>query len=161
MKEHKNILVAGILLVVIIIGMFVFAYLKRIEIEKGNDVVTPIVEDTSSVYGGITRIDAKHFYTAPTHTIAGEILMPTPCDLLNWETRILESAPEQVIVDFKVVNHAEVCTQVVTPQRFKVSFEAMENATIRATLQGREIEVNLIPAGQGESPDDFELFIKG
>ncbi len=161
MKEHKNILVAGVLLIVIIIGMFVFAYLKKVEIEKGSEMVAPVSEDTDGAFGGITRIDGKHFYIAPTHTIVGEILMPTPCDLLNWDTRILESAPEQVIIDFKVINHAEVCAQVVTPQRFKVSFEAMENATIRATLQGKAIEVNLVPASSDESPDDFELFIKG
>jgi len=159
--EHKNIVVAGILLVVIILGMFVFAYLKKTEIQNGAPVTPVSVVDTQSPYGSITRIDAKHFFVSPTHTIVGEILMPTPCDLLNWDTRIMESAPEQVVVDFKVVNHSETCAQTMTPQRFKVSFDAGESATIRATLQGREIEVNLVPAGANESPDDFELFIKG
>ncbi len=159
--EHKNIIAAGLVLVLIIVGMFVFAYLKKAEIQKGEDAPKTVTEDINAPYGNITRVDAKHFYVAPTHTIVGEILMPTPCDLLNWETRILESAPEQVIVDFNVVNHAETCAETVTPQRFKVSFDAPENAKIRATLQGREIEVNLVPAGANESPEDFELFIKG
>ena len=74
---------------------------------------------------------------------------------------IAESFPEQVTVDFKVINNAEACTQVITPQRFKVEFDASENASMRARLNGRNIELNLIPAAEGETPDEFEIFIKG
>ena len=158
--EHKGIVAASIVLVFIILGMFCFAYLKTNEIQEGPQE-TPVVEDTTSPYGYITRIDAKHFFVDGTHTIAGQINMPTPCDLLNWNTRVMEMAPEQVVVDFTVVNHAESCTQVITPQRFKVSFQASENASITATLMDRKVELNIVPAGEGETPDDFELFIKG
>ena len=159
--EQKHIKVAGILLVVIIIGMFVFAYLKKNELAESEPVEPVVTTDTEDSYAGIDRIDAKHFYVNGTHTLAGEILMPTPCDLLNWTTRVAESMPEQVTVDFDVVNNAETCAQVVTPQRFKVSFEASEGASINATLEGRHVELNLLPPLPGETPDDFELFIKG
>ena len=158
--EHKGIVAGVVVLILIIAGMFIFAYIKKSEIEKGPQV-TPRTEDTASPYSGITRVDAKHFFVNGTHTVAGEIPMPTPCDLLDWDARVAESMPEQVTIDFDVVNHAETCSQVVTQQRFKVTFNASENAVIRATLEGRSIELNLIPALPGETPEDFELFIKG
>ena len=159
--EQKHIVVSVIALVLIIAGMFIFAYLKKNELSQPQVPEVTTTQDGDSPYADITRIDAKHFYIPPTHTIAGEMIMPTPCDLLNWTTRTVAGTPEQVVVDFTVVNHAESCVQVATPQRFKVSFDASENAVIRATLQGRELQVNLVPALPGETPDDFELFIKG
>ena len=158
--ENKNIIIAGIILVMIIIGMFVFTYLKKSEMNQAEN--TPITKtDTNVPYGDITRIDAKHFFQNGTHTIVGEMQMPTPCDLLNWSTRILEGKPQLAIVDFTVVNHTDSCALVVTTQRFKVSFDAEEHADIQATLEQRKIDVNLIPAKDGETPDDYELFLKG
>lgn len=87
--------------------------------------------------------------------------MPTPCDLLESSSRVMESYPEQVAIDFNVINTADVCAQVVTEQRFMTSFTASEAATIRAMFMGRAIELNLIPAAEGETPEDFELYIKG
>lgn len=159
--EHKHIAASVAVLALVVVGMFTFAYLKRAEIRDAEAPAPMPTVESDSPYAGITRIDAKHFFDGKTHTIVGEIPMPTPCDLLNWSTRIQESMPETVIVDFDVVNESEMCTQVVTPQRFKVSFDASEGAVIKAMLEGRAIEVNPIPALQGESPDDFEIFIKG
>ena len=65
------------------------------------------------------------------------------------------------MVDFDVINNADMCAQVITDQRFSVSFDASEEARISAKLEGRQVELNLIPAAEGETPDDFELFIKG
>jgi len=159
--EHKKIIIAGALFFVIVAGMFVYTAMKKNELNKPAPSVATTTDTVSTPYSSITRIDAKHFFIDGTHTVAGEILMPTPCDLLNWDTRILNFKPEEAMIDFTVVNHADSCEQVVTPQRFKVSFSADENVIIKATLQGRPIEMNLIPALTGESPDDFELFIKG
>jgi hypothetical protein len=160
--DQKHIVASSIVLVLIIAGMFVYAYLKRTEIEQSGQPTTTVQEDPDSPYGNIVRIDAKHFYIDGTHTIAGEVLMPTPCDLLNWTSRSMKTAPEQVTVDFTVVNHASsTCAQVVTPQKFKVSFAAGKDAVIKATLQGRPIELNLVPAADGETPDNFEIFNKG
>jgi hypothetical protein len=158
--ENKKIMAAVGVLVLIVAGMFIFAYLKKNELEQVVPTPAPQTE-TPSPYDSITRVDAKHFFIAPTHTVAGEMLMPTQCDLLEWSTRIQESMPETVIIDFTVINNSETCAQVVTPQRFKVSFDASKEATIKATLNGRDIELNLVPAGPNEKPEDFELFIKG
>ncbi len=158
--QNKSAIAAVVVFGLIIVGMFVFAYLKKAELTEV--VVTPPVENTvPGPYDTITHIDAKHFFIDGVHTLAGEILMPTPCDLLNWDSLVAESMPEQVTVQFDVINTADMCAQAVTPQRFKVTFTASENASIRAMFEGRDIELNLIPPGEGETPEDFELFIKG
>jgi hypothetical protein len=139
--------------------MFIFAYLKRGE---QVDVVVPVTPTEDAVpYPGITRIDAKHFFVDGVHTFVGELEMPTPCDLLEVESTVMESYPEQVRLDFTVINNAEACAQVITPARFSVTATATEGATISATFMGRDIPLNLIPALPGETPEDFEVFIKG
>lgn len=158
--NHKSTIFAGVVLSIIIIGMFVFAYIKKQEI--ASDVQPPVVSvEEQDPYRNITRIDAKHFYVDTTHTLVGEIVMPTQCDLLNWDTKVQESMPETAIIDFDVVNNTKGCAEVATPQRFKVTFDASVGASIRARFMGRDVELNLIPAGEGETPDSFELFIKG
>ena len=158
--NHKSTIFAGVVLSIIIIGMFVFAYIKKQEI--ASDVQPPVVSvEEQDPYRNITRIDAKHFYIDTTHTLVGEIVMPTQCDLLNWDTKVQESMPEAAVIDFNVVNNTKGCAEVATPQRFKVSFDVSVGASIKARFMGRDVELNLIPAGEGETPDSFELFIKG
>ncbi len=158
--EHTKIIVAAVILLVVVGGMFTFTYLKKQELEQAVPTEqTPIAEEGPYAY--VTRIDGKHFFDGKTHTIVGEIPMPTPCDLLNWDTQIQESMPETAVIGFTVLNNADACAQVVTLQRFKVSFDASQNAAIRATFEGRAVELNLVPAGVDETPEDFELFIKG
>lgn len=161
MQEHKHIYVGVVVVALIIVGMFVFAYLKKQELASPTLVVQPETPAADVAYPNITTITAKHFFIDSVHTLVGEIPFPTPCDLLSWETRVQESLPETAIVDFTVVNHAESCAQVVTSQRFKASFSASEDANIKATFMGRSIPLNLIPANPGETPDEYELFIKG
>lgn len=158
--NQKIVVISIALFILIVAGMFIFAYLKK------SEVTEPIVEETPTPqedveYASITVITAKHFFIDGVHTLAGEIPMPTPCDLLEAEARVAESFPEQVTIDFNVINTAEMCAQVITPQRFMVTASASEGATFKATLMGRPVELNLVPAGAGETPEDFELYIKG
>jgi len=150
------------LFVAVIIGMLVFSYLANQSIN--NDAVVPPVEENPTIVAnpyGIERIEATHFYIDGTHTIVGSIIMPTPCELLEADALIAESMPEQIIFAFDVINTAEMCAQVMTEQRFLVEAQASENASMQATFMGSPVELNLIPAEEGETPDDFELFIKG
>lgn len=158
--NQRTIVISVALFILIVAGMFTFAFLKKNEISQQE----PVSEDTMQeevAYASVTRITGKHFFIDGVHTIAGEIPMPTPCDLLEVDALVMESMPEQVRLDFAVINNAEFCAQVVTPQRFMVSASASEAATFNATFMGRPVELNLVPAGEGETPDDFELYIKG
>lgn len=157
--HNKSIVVAIVIFVLIIIGMFTFAFLKKSELKVSPVEQIPVTE--AGPYDYITRIDAKHFLVDGEHTLVGEILLPTPCDLLNWDTRVDESQLNTVSVDFTVINTTDSCVQTMTPQRFKVSFAGDQTTNIVSSFERRTVELNLIPAGEGETPDDFELFIKG
>lgn len=164
-KKHNHaVLISVLVFMLLVVGMFGFAYLKNAEKEMTVTDQTD-TSDTNTPdddrYGYIERIDGKHFYIDGVHTIVGEIPMPTPCDLLDSKVIVAESFPEQVTLDFSVINNADTCTQVITPARFKVSAEVSENATFSARFNGRSVELNLVPAAEGETPDEFELFIKG
>ncbi len=154
---QRALIAAAVLFTLIVGGMFAFAYWQRSAVVETHPELSVTPEEPQAA----RRIDAKHFYRGATHTIAGEVLMPTPCDLLETDVVVRESFPEQVTVAFTVINHAEACAQVITPQRFRVDFDASERAVIGATWEGKPAILNLIEAGPGESPADFELFIKG
>lgn len=159
--NQKTIILIVCLFALIVAGMFIYAHLKKAELTEV--VVTPTEQPVSEPvpYADITRIDAKHYFIDGTHTVVGEVIMPTPCDLLEAEALIAESYPEQVTIQFSVINTADTCAQMITPQRFKVDFTASAEATIRAMFMGRDVELNLFPAAPGELPEDFELFLKG
>ena len=157
--NHRTIVMCIALFVVIVIGMFSFAYIKKQEMNTEalqSDSPKPQV-----AYAEITRITAKHFFIDGVHTFVGEIPFPTPCDLLESSSSVAESFPEQVTLDFTVINNSDMCAQVETVQRFKVEAQASAEATVQARFMGRPVELNLVPAAEGETPDDFELFIKG
>src|SRR3989338_5561641 len=118
--NQRAIITAIILFALVVVGMFTFAYLKRAELAK-QQLLTEEVVDVSTAYDYITRIDAKHFFVDGVHTIAGEIPMPTPCDLIDPTAIVAESFPEQVTIDFNIINNSDSCAHVVTDQRFKVS----------------------------------------
>ncbi len=159
--SQRSIILFVVLFLLVVTGMFTFAYLKRSEQVPSTETPTATVDAASTTVPYVTRVDAKHYIIGDTHTFAGIIDMPTPCHLLEATARVLESMPEQINIDFTVINNAEACVQVITPQRFKVEAGASKEAVITATWEGVPIELNLIPAGPGESPDDFELFLKG
>lgn len=159
--ERRQIILVSILLAAVAAGMFTFAFLKRTEIQEGTTEPEEQVVEDSSPYDYIDRIDAKHFFIDGVHTLTGEISLPTPCDLLDPQNSVAESFPEQVFIDFNIINTAETCEQVVTPARFKLEFSVDENATFSARLNGKPVTLNLVPASEGETPDDFELYLKG
>lgn len=157
--SQQNIIIAVVVFALLVAGMFSFAFIKKQELQQ--DAPAPVVTEEDGLYPAVTRITAKQFYVNSEHVLVGEVELPTPCDLLSADVRVMESFPEQIVVDFTVLNTAEACAQVITNQRFKVSAMASKEATFAATFMGRPVELNLVPAEPGESPDDFELFIKG
>ena len=156
--NRRAIVLAIALFAVIVAGMFIFAFIGQ---DRENEGQTTDENEMDQRYANITRIDGKHFYIDGVHTIVGEVAMPTPCDLLESSARVAESMPEQITLEFSVVNNAEFCAQMITPQRFKVSASASEEASFSAVFEGRPIELNLVEAEEGETPEEFELFIKG
>ncbi|MCR4283913.1 MAG: hypothetical protein NUV64_01155 [Parcubacteria group bacterium] len=160
-NKRINIILAVVIIlsVVVVSGIVFWSWWSG---RTANVVEEPLPQAETPLKAPEKIITAKHQFKDGTHTIVGEIDMPTPCHLLDWDVIIAESFPEQVTINFNSIYESrDVCAQVVTPQRFKVTFEASENAVISATLDGKKIILNLIEALKGEDLDSFELFIKG
>lgn len=108
-----------------------------------------------------TVITAKHVYQNGAHIVAGEVPLPTLCDILDT-TAVASTDKKQVVVQFvSSIRSGERCDAEITPARFKVSAKANKSATISATLNGLPVTLNLIEAGPNENLDNFELYIKG
>lgn len=116
---------------------------------------------------GITRtISALHQYNPDSgqHIVAGTTTVPTPCHVLTTDTEIRESDPEQVTINFSAdkENENAVCAQQIQEARFKVTFEASENAQIEGgTFGDDQVELNLQEVGANENLEEFEVYTKG
>jgi len=108
-------------------------------------------------------VTVKHAYKDGSHIIVGSLMLPTPCEELSWDTRVAESMPEQVAINFttKTKEGSEICAQVLTARSFKVTVQASEQARFSATLNGTPLRLNIIEAGEGEDLENFEMNIKG
>ncbi|MBY0538374.1 hypothetical protein K2P47_03165 [Patescibacteria group bacterium] len=158
--SNRTIVLFVALFALIVVGMFLFTYFYQKNTEPVALPSDPAATTTQNSYG-VTRIDGKHFFINGVHTIVGELALPTPCGLLTTESRVAESFPEQVTFTFEVVNTTEVCAQVITNQRFKIDASASDQANLTATFMGKPVELNLVEAEPGETPEQFELYIKG
>lgn len=161
MNRRTIILIVG-LLIVLLAGMFIYAYLKKAQLDQTAEV--PEVEMETDPFV-ITRVDAKHFYTESEgmHTLAGEISVRTVCDLIApTAVTVGEGSEQRVLVSFEIVNNSQgECAPATGPQRFKVGFGGPKDIRIEGYSGGKPIELNLIPAAEGESPTDFEIYMKG
>lgn len=161
---NQQAIVAGVVIFILIVGgMFTYTYLKKQELEQIQPENEASATETELTLDnlGIDRIDGVHYFIDGTHTVVGELVMPTPCDLLEVDAVVAESMPEQINLQFSVLNTALSCAQMLTPQRYSVSVDASEDATLSATWHGTAVPLNLIPAPPGATPDEFEVFLKG
>ena len=118
--------------------------------DAGNEAVVSPPEDVVQTQPGDVNkskpfpaegtITARYTYENGIHTYKGFIDVPSPCYELTHEVIILESFPEQVHINFtsEIPQGKEnsICAQVITPKEFEVSFQASQEATVRATLNG-------------------------
>lgn len=159
--SKQSLIAVGILVVVVVVG--------GVLLTTGDRSTT----DNSDVSGSATTsdtfapdlIDAAHQFNADEdlHIVAGEAQVPTPCHILDTDVTVAESFPEQVTINFstRVEDPDQVCAQVITNQRFKVTFSASEDADISAIFNGQEVELNLRQVGEGENLEEFEVYTKG
>ncbi len=108
-----------------------------------------------------TVVTAKHAYRSGEHIIAGEVPLPSPCEILESKAVASGDRTQVAVQLVSTVKTGERCEPAITPARFKVSAKAEKNAAITATLNGVPVTLNLIEAGANENLDDFELYIKG
>lgn len=169
MDKKGTYVILGI--VILAVGVFAFISFQKSSLLGENDIPTYDAQTASSsawenapaeiVISPKTVITAKHAFIKNEHTVAGEVPLPTACDLLD-SSAIVSADKKQVLVQLasKIMTR-EKCTPNVTPARFKVTAKADKDAVITATLNGQTVTLNLIEAAAGENLDDFELYIKG
>lgn len=168
MDKKSTYAIAGIFLIAIALYVFISFQKNALLTDSvvtsgGNDASTTAWENTPAqpVVTPKTVITAKHAYRNGEHIIAGELPLPTPCDILETSA-VTGSDKKTVLFQFvSSVKSGEVCAQMITPARFKISAVSDKNAKLTATLNNQVVTLNLIEAGPTENLDDFELYIKG
>lgn len=158
--SNKLITLVVVVFILIIAGMFGFAYLKKAEAPATTPVAATSTASVTNPYG-ITRIEAKHFFRKGVHTIVGELSLPTPCDLLTSTSSVATVPVPLVMFDFSAINNSATCIQKITTARFMVSGTAGSDAQLKARFMGAPVELNLVEAAAGETPENYELYIKG
>lgn len=156
-RLNKKALYGVIVLVLLVVGLFGYTLISAPTSEapeKTDD--TPVGTNVEQ-----RTISAQHQYRDGVHTIAGTVTVPSPCHRLLAEPFFIDESKERVEIRFTTSVEGEVCAQVVTDARFKVTFEAPEQATVSATWNGAAATLNLVPVAPGTNLDDFELYLKG
>jgi hypothetical protein len=166
MDRRGTFIMLGIV-VVAIIGFVVISF-QRDTLDTAIKIDTASTTDWASAPAAPsvkvsekTVVTAKHAYRNNEHIIAGEIPLPSPCHILESQATVAPDKKEVFIVLTSSIKGAETCAEKVTPARFKLNIKAAKTAIFRATLNGQEVTLNLIEAGEGENLDNFELYIKG
>jgi len=138
-KLQKGVVVASIIFVIFIGGLF-FYYVKI----NNNTSIQPPLNNTPvlkpKLQEGIivTKSEKDNVYT-----YKGLITVPTPCNVVTTNVSVLESYPEQVIVDIVISTYLDVCAQVISEKEFIATFEASKEHTIRFNLNGEPIETKI------------------
>lgn len=169
MDKRSTIIIAG--LIVIALTFIIFIAFKKTTVDtnklpaEGTNTTewenTPAQVSSTSPVAAKTVVTAKHAYRNGMHIIAGEIPLPSPCHILESAGSASADKDHVFVEMVSSVKTEEMCAQVITPARFKVSMKANKDAIISGTLNGKEIILNLIEAGPNENLDNFELYIKG
>jgi len=97
-----------------------------------------------------TSIPVVHQWRSGVHTYVGVIQAPSPCHSVAGGALVKESYPEQVDIRIETRESGEMCAQVITEKKFRVSFSASEEAVARAYLNGTGVLFRVSEASLSE-----------
>lgn len=167
MDKKSTFVIVGIIILAVIVFVIVAVQKRGLSELDGSPVATTTAwEDAPAEPPALpisekTVVTAKHAYRDGAHIIAGEVPLPTPCHLLEASTVVTADKKSVAVQLVSSVKTDEICAQVITPARFRVTARADRNAVFTGTLNGQEIKLNLIEAGPNEDLENFDLYIKG
>lgn len=160
--NRLNTPVVATVAVLVIVALAFFAYLIFRQSEERTVVDEAPESDTEDQTGMETRLIAKHEYSNGEHIVAGEFNLPTPCHLLTVEPHFINDDQRNVELQYSLfLEEGEVCAQVITPQKYRVTFSAPEDAGISASLNGVPAVLNLVDVPEGEDIETFDEYYKG
>ena len=111
--------------------------------------------------GYVQIVNVKHQYKGGTHTYAGEIDLPTPCDTLASSAVANAQDSSKYTLTFTSSASSSACAQVRTSKAFKISFKAGQTVTVEGTLNGKKLRLNLFEVRADQDLDSFDIYIKG
>lgn len=130
-------------IILILLAFLAFAYLAFVLM--ADNILAPTIDDGATLDGNNpitsqpqTVLVTKTFVNG-THAVKGTLALPTPCYELTQDVFIMESYPEQVVINFTAKDQGGICVQVIDDRPFEVTFQASEQASIRATLNGQPL----------------------
>jgi len=153
--ENTNYVLAGVVVVaLIIIGAVIFMR------NSGGDTLEPPAVNTPTDSLPVT-INAKHLFADGVHRYHGVVTSPTPCYDVSAtvSTNGEGSGMSYVIHVVSSEQEGAICAQVLTDKEFDVSFTALEDAKVEATLNGKPATLNVIEVYSPEElvgPFDFK-----
>lgn len=146
------------IIVIVVIALLVIGY-GAIRSFIGAPADSEVATSTESLPEDEIRIvNSRHQFKGGVHTYVGEIVVPTPCDLLNFSVATSTAGAH---ITFTTKSSDDPCAQVITSQRFKVSYQGSATSTVSASLNGSPVRLNVIEVGETENLDEFEIYIKG
>lgn len=149
MNTRGVILLFGVI-VIVLAGIFFF-------LEGSSSKDMPVIPEDNmdskdEDKNTFEKITLFRMSEGSTHTYKGTITLPTPCHTLQTMIVIAESYPEQVTLDLTSASNAPVCAQVVTEKEFTAQFNASPNHTIRLTMNGKEIPIEVVDGNPSRTP---------
>lgn len=165
-KTNAAIMVSIVIVAVVVLGyLFIRPYWSSQKNLEGVDNVPSWTEAPATTSSSLPSekiiITAKHQWKAGSHTIAGEVVVPSPCHLLESSSSASADGTKAFLEIRASIAPGESCSQTPTPLRFKVTQKGDKNTAWSATYNGMAATLNLIEAGPNEDLSNFELFIKG
>lgn len=149
-SKKTTAIVIAVIIIVLIGGGFYLSYKKgKVQTSKTEEQI-PLKDGTGAKYE-VTFINAKHQYKNGKHVYTGMINLPTPCHSVS--VKDVSSGVGKYTLEFTTKTTDQVCAQVVTPRPFRIEFTASKNIKVDATLDGKEITLNVLEVKEGEYID--------
>ncbi|MEO8637632.1 MAG: hypothetical protein ABI430_01890 [Candidatus Taylorbacteria bacterium] len=161
MEENNNKKIVAIVLAVLAVALIAGGFYYSYRANHKTEVFNPALESTRGEETTAQTIDVKHQFKNGIHTFAGEISLPTPCDLVEAEAQKNATEANKISLVFTSTNTTEVCKQIVSARRWKTSITMSKDATVSGTLNGSPLILNIFEVPEGENLDTFEIDIKG
>ncbi len=157
----KTPIIIGAVVVVILVVLGLYFWLGG---SKSDDMV--VDENTPSTpanpdNGYVQIVNVKHQYKNGTHTYAGDIDLPTPCEKLTSSAVVDPQNSNKYTLTFTTTSTAQTCAQVRTSKSFKLSFKAGKDITVEGTLNGKKLRLNMFEVRADQDLDSFDIYIKG
>jgi len=137
MNIKKQIIIIIILLLLLAVAYFF------------SDGSNGKIDNTNLIKGNVFNVDvveAEHNFKSGLHDYTGAIMFPTPCYRMSVDAVVKESFPEDVTIRFTIEEDKtiEICAQVITEKKFRIIFQASEEAKVSVTFNNKPVELKII-----------------